>query len=292
MKYKTLLWISTLILLSLYSIQTFSHLLSVSGVPVYFSVLFLILLGLLCWTSNLWILNKSGIQTHRLLSLRKGTDSSPLSPPSSNNNNNNNGLLSPTLGTPPSQINLLSNNNNNSHSLPELTTLIETKRLCTLFLSLATLSMGSFYLFLHWSAKEGQNEEKAEFIPFWTYIILLGWLMNPFQVFFYKERMEFWRYIYIYFFWNWNDLRKNYYILIIHLRIHNRSLNRIALGGWKDPVPFCDVIFADIMTSFSRVFGDLRFVVSDLVFTEEEGQLSVQRDTWIEIVVPLLIRYT
>jgi hypothetical protein len=60
------------------------------------------------------------------------------------------------------------------------------------------------------------------------------------------------------------------------------------LGGFYDFVPFCDIIFADILTSFSRVLGDLEFVFSDLVLSEQVRQGFF--GNFLEVLVPLLIR--
>ena len=62
---RTRLWTVFLALQALYTALTHAP-----GPPVYFRVLLLFNLGLLCWITNLYILNRSGIQTHKLLSIR------------------------------------------------------------------------------------------------------------------------------------------------------------------------------------------------------------------------------
>ncbi|KAJ3125453.1 protein-ER retention protein [Nowakowskiella sp. JEL0407] len=42
-------------------------------------------------------------------------------------------------------------------------------------------------------------------------------------------------------------------------------LYRTVFGGLNSPVPFTDILFADVLTSFSRVLGDFQIVVVDLV---------------------------
>ncbi|KAI9202654.1 EXS family-domain-containing protein [Polychytrium aggregatum] len=47
------------------------------------------------------------------------------------------------------------------------------------------------------------------------------------------------------------------------------SMKRIVFGGIFSAVPFCDVILADILTSYARVFGDLHLALIELWWTEE-----------------------
>lgn len=196
-----------------------------TNLPVYFSVLFLLNLGLLCWITNLYILNVSGIPTKRLLGLTVDTVPSV-------------GRLSPS-GSPGAGI---------YSDLGGLT---------SLNLTLTTVSLVSFLVFLAFETVHG--EERAEWIPLWTYIGLGAFFLNPWPIGYYKERLEL-----------------------------SRALKRIALGGLSDPVPFCDVLFADIMTSFSRVFGDLKWIMADLLLSIDTETALAGR-IWIEILVPLLI---
>jgi hypothetical protein len=227
------LWTLALGLLCLHSYATHAHRFALLSVPPYFSVLFLGLLGLLGWTLNLWILGSSGIPMATLLDVKK-TLPSPTGPT--------------TTTTGDSSASGL-------------------RRLWALLLALSTLSVLSFHAFLSYvsslqaleSFADNEKEEEAEFIPLWTYALLLLFLLNPSQTLFHRERLE----------------------------LHN-SLKRIALGGLWDPVPFCDVLFADILTSFSRVLGDLHFVLSDLVFSEELAKSSWM-SSGLELLVPILV---
>ncbi|KAI8617306.1 EXS family-domain-containing protein [Chytriomyces sp. MP71] len=83
----------------------------------------------------------------------------------------------------------------------------------------------------------GGSEEKAEFVPLLTYVVAISLLIGLKEDFFFgRER-----------------------------RCFLSSLHRIAFGTFASVVPFCDVIFADILTSFSKVLGDLHLVAEDLL---------------------------
>lgn len=61
-----------------------------------------------------------------------------------------------------------------------------------------------------------------------------------------------------------------------------RSLQRTFFDGLFSPVPFCDVLTADILTSFAKVLGDV-WVSVGLLFHPD-----VSPDHW---GVPLFIRF-
>ncbi|KND00484.1 uncharacterized protein SPPG_04800 [Spizellomyces punctatus DAOM BR117] len=95
----------------------------------------------------------------------------------------------------------------------------------------------SLAIFAKLEAKWG--EEAAEIVPSLTFVLLTALILWPRKGFFARERGRF-----------------------------TRSLIRTILGGLGSTVPFCDVILADILTSFSKIMGDLQIVFADLV-TEE-----------------------
>ncbi|KAJ3142385.1 hypothetical protein HDU90_004658 [Geranomyces variabilis] len=97
----------------------------------------------------------------------------------------------------------------------------------------------SMVVFLNLAEKWG--EEGAEIIPALTYVLLIGLVCWPYAGFYQRERNAF-----------------------------LRSLKRTVTGGFASAVPFCDVIFADILTSFSKVMGDLQIVFADFVTDESE----------------------
>ena len=86
-------------------------------------------------------------------------------------------------------------------------------------------------------------------------------------------------------------------------------LRRIVLGGISAKVYFSDVILADILTSFSKVFGDLQLVIVDLVTVDANYPLKSKdllREMsghkiffshhsipfhWTDVIAPILIRY-
>jgi len=102
---------------------------------------------------------------------------------------------------------------------------------------------------------QGQvGEERAEIIPLLMIFTFLGILFFPLQKLYYNERM-----------------------------ILQKSLYRIAFGSVFDAVPFSDVIFADILTSFAKIFGDLQIIFTDLLLQENMEHL-----VYLEILVPIL----
>ncbi|KAJ3163175.1 protein-ER retention protein [Geranomyces michiganensis] len=102
------------------------------------------------------------------------------------------------------------------------------------------LTLVSMIVFLDLADKWG--EESAEFIPALTYVVLIGLVCWPYAGFYERERNAF-----------------------------MRSLKRTVTGGFTSAVPFCDVIFADILTSFSKVMGDLQIVFADFVTVDDDG---------------------
>lgn len=70
-----------------------------------------------------------------------------------------------------------------------------------------------------------------------------------------------------------------------------RSFKRIALEGLTAPVPFCDVLMADVMTSFAKVMGDV-WVSGCLVVGSEHGLASQVSDLgcYKEFMVPFMTR--
>ncbi|KAJ3018601.1 protein-ER retention protein [Thoreauomyces humboldtii] len=105
---------------------------------------------------------------------------------------------------------------------------------------LSAVTAGSVILFM--SLEQRWGEERAEVVPALTYIVMVGLVCWPWDGFYARERATF-----------------------------LRSLVRTLTGGLSSPVPFCDVIFADILTSFAKVMGDLKIVFADLVTIDEEA---------------------
>ncbi|KAH6584512.1 hypothetical protein BASA61_007412 [Batrachochytrium salamandrivorans] len=218
-----------LLLLLLVAYPTDDLLLYLLGLPVYLHVLLLLNFGLWCWASNLHILNMVGIDTSVLL---EGPITTPIP------------LLIllllmllPATSTSVSSNSVTRNskritaNTNGSTPLRHHRTI---RALYVLSFAFTTLNVVTLWLFSTFSAKWG--EENAEFIPLITYIIVLFVTVNPWNIAYYKERSKF-----------------------------LRSIWRSAFGGVFSVVPFSDVILSDILTSFSRVVGDMQLVFCDLV---------------------------
>jgi hypothetical protein len=194
-----------LFILTAYTLISHGSTLSFVDLPLYFTILFLVALGLFFFITNIYILRQTGINTHELL--------------------------------------ITKYDYNLSH-------------LFQLWLIFLTISIVSLKLFLSFQLYYG--EETAEYIPLWTWFLLILLLVNPYPFLFHRERQAF---------------------LV--------SLSRIAFGSFSDAVPFCDVIFADILTSFSRVFGDLHWAVSDLILPLSFYQSN--EISWMDVMSATMI---
>ncbi|TPX45373.1 hypothetical protein SeMB42_g04034 [Synchytrium endobioticum] len=143
--------------------------------------------------------------------------------------------------------------------------------LSSVFTCITILSLVAFG-----NAADRWGESAAVNIVSSTYALILILTILPFNVFYRSLRLKF-----------------------------LRSLKRIAFGTFHSEVPFSDVILADILTSFSRVFGDLQIVFWTLVMPNEESQTSEVLDqnqpyqsdvastkliaSWTDLVAPILI---
>ncbi|KAI8925583.1 EXS family-domain-containing protein [Entophlyctis helioformis] len=110
----------------------------------------------------------------------------------------------------------------------------------TMAIGFTTITLLSLWLFAVFANLWG--EEDAEIIPLLTYLVVLFLVVNPWKFAFRKERSKF-----------------------------LRCLGRSAFGGLASAVPFSDVILSDILTSFSRVVGDLQLVFCDLVLAPDSA---------------------
>lgn len=72
-----------------------------------------------------------------------------------------------------------------------------------------------------------------------------------------------------------SEPRKLLYSNMFLFGILHSAMGRICLPYLYREVPFCDVILADILTSFSRILGDLHVTFCDLVL--EPGTNLVSR---------------
>jgi hypothetical protein len=68
-------------------------------------------------------------------------------------------------------------------------------------------------------------------------------------------------------------------------------LYRILFTGLSTRVYFCDIILADILTSFSRVVGDLQIIATDIVYAPSDAHKSHHKMgvSLSEFIVPVLI---
>jgi len=71
-----------------------------------------------------------------------------------------------------------------------------------------------------------------------------------------------------------------------------RSLIRIAFSRLRSEVPFSDVILADVLTSFARVFGDVFLLFCCVLVSIPDNKRQTQRnctDCSSGILLPLVI---
>ncbi|KAJ3396963.1 protein-ER retention protein [Lobulomyces angularis] len=118
---------------------------------------------------------------------------------------------------------------------------------------------------LDWEKVSEIQRHPFETIPLALFFFLIFFTCLPFDIFFFKVRRDF-----------------------------VRCLGRIAFGGFNSPVTFSDVILADILTSYSRVVGDLQLVMIDFVYEPAEkpasGRIKTENKLSIsEFMVPILI---
>ncbi|KAF9900525.1 protein-ER retention protein [Lobosporangium transversale] len=85
------------------------------------------------------------------------------------------------------------------------------------------------------------NTRAGIIVPIIGYLTILAMIFLPFNILFKKERYRF-----------------------------LRSMNKALFSGFKSEVLFADVILADILTSFARVFGDLAVALC-LMFLDRTG---------------------
>ncbi|KAJ3104023.1 hypothetical protein HDU97_009570 [Phlyctochytrium planicorne] len=262
----------------------FSPLLSyLITLPVYFQVLILCNLGVWCWASNVHILGLTGIDVSYLL-LGSGDPDLPPPQPQSDDYTSSDLLLGAQASSsgsnhPNITISLPSIRAKSSPTAPPVTSL-SVKNLYLIACGQMILTLVSVFVFAVLAQSWG--EEASETIPALTYVILLVLLV-----------------------WPWEGLYKQERFLFL------RTMQRIALGGLSSTVYFCDVILADILTSFSRVVGDLQIVFTDLVYDipahdetgfgkklserqrqrrEVEGAVEEAVETaWVDVIAPILI---
>ncbi|KAL2914804.1 protein-ER retention protein [Polyrhizophydium stewartii] len=253
------------------------------SLPVYFHVVLLLNLGLWCWATNLHVLNLLGVDTYALLEgsaplsvlptaaaapSARPLASSPasLEPDAPGGGGGVPGLSSAVeigaeFGQPSTSASLGSGNVAGSgvpwaspkSVLDRLTTPARPKTAAGGTLTRhastirATYAMAAGFtlvtllsLWLFEVCADAWGEERAEFIPLALYALALFVAFNPWKIVFHHERFKF-----------------------------MRSLSRSAFGGLWSAVPFCDVVLSDILTSFSRVVGDLQLVFCDLVLSPD-----------------------
>ena len=138
-KFNMKLWIFTLLSMLLFTF--FMYPIPLFHIPPYYTALFFINLGLVCWVTNLEILQRTGISIDALL--RQRNDS------------------------------------------------FELRNIYSIIVYLFSLTLVSCYLYKR--AELFVDEENAEWIPLFTYLIIVIVLFNPTDFFYYKERMSFQR---------------------------------------------------------------------------------------------------
>ena len=146
-------------------------------------------------------------------------------------------------------------------------------------------------LFIFWQVTGGIEAKIAEWtsIPLVCYVVVFFIILCPFNILKRKERAKFLRlvyiYIYIFFFKKKKITFCNFYLS--NKFSLNRCVRRIAFSNISDDVYFSDVIMADILTSFAKVFGDLYVTGCILLFYDVDQK---ENRCWSYIIAPLFTR--
>eukprot|EP00842_Homolaphlyctis_polyrhiza_P004146 jgi/Hompol1/4732/HPOL_003857-RA len=265
------------------------------ALPVYFHVLLLLNLGLWCWATNLHALGALGIDTYLLLeaprspalsassslaalpsSLHSDVDSHAMDALASRNPSRL-PLDSRISGSPsdaasmsvgptisirgitdiaPHQYESVDKSSQSTDGGSHQTTVANLYRMALASSALTLVSLWAFAILSSYWGEEG-----AEIVPLLTYACILVFLANPWPVMFHSERFRF-----------------------------LRSLGRSAFDGLWSPVPFCDVVLSDILTSFSRVVGDMQLVFCDLMLSPDSEWHPSGPGTGIQGSNPMLSR--
>ncbi|GAA95435.1 uncharacterized protein L969DRAFT_92571 [Mixia osmundae IAM 14324] len=221
--------------------------------PLPLRIQFLVAFGLAAWATNLHILALLGIDTAKVLDVRLNDDPAWLSRPSGSppngteaSNGHAHGLGQSNDHTHTSGLTSTPMSNASSSSAGK-SQYIHPSRLYPPIYALAGLALlwvltgWCFYRVLGGGTdlKRERAGALAEWLPAVFGIILSAALIGP-----------------------WDRLkRKERYM---GLRCAKRSL----LDGLYSSVPFCDVIFADILTSYAKVLGDV-WVCTSIMFGRE-----------------------
>ncbi|KAI8814941.1 EXS family-domain-containing protein [Cladochytrium replicatum] len=227
------------------------------SLPLYFRVLFFFNLAIWCWASNVHILALAGIDSVLVLN-DASIPITPFVPVAIVRSTSNPGYVGKVSGVMLSssgrklkleddEVDLFGSGKDlatfvvPSQNPQQLTSVANRKfasnlyKIAIAYSAVTAVAVTLFYQFL------GVHGLKiAEWVPLLTYAILLGITLLPTNHFFGAER-----------------------------RMFLRSFARTAFGTLQSEVPFSDVLLADILTSFSRVIGDLQLVVMDLMFSED-----------------------
>lgn len=201
--------------------------------PLPLRILCLITLGIFAWASNLHFLTILGIDVPTVLDI-KPSDHGHLSPPlplsSSTSDSNSNSLrasASEGYFTHPSKLH------------------VPIYQLATMYAAWTALGwlVNTLVTSLH------ANEDFTKFVPALFAITAVLVIFMPWDRMKKRERFMF--------------LRSVAFVCsacqtwLIKESYRDSSLKRIAFDGLYSTVPFCDVILADVLTSFAKVLGDV-----------------------------------
>ncbi|TPX60407.1 hypothetical protein PhCBS80983_g01788 [Powellomyces hirtus] len=193
------------------------------SLPPYFRFLLLVNLGVWCWATNVHGLSVSGIDVARLMDDGTGNTHQHrrVGGGVDEETDDDDGDDKPSSGMDKFYIPIYG-----------------------VAAGLTGVTIVSMLVFLKFAEKWG--EERAEFVPALTYLLLVVLVCWPYKGFFAQERSAF-----------------------------RRSLKRTVVDGFGSAVPFCDVILADILTSFAKIMGDLQIVFADFVTNESISSTTV-----------------
>lgn len=249
--------------------------------PLPFRILSLFSLGLFAWASNLHALSNSLIDPGLLLDIRTDPDDTLPAPATSHPSISSPNTFPRPLHLSPERLRRAS-----QQGIPSLVSAHPSKRAlgaihpsklyppvysAALSVSLLTL-IGLVAFRILTSNGDPQAVSRFSSLPLaWTTLVIIvsiapgGSLVSacsPFQSRFRIERRRF-----------------------------RQALRRIATGGLSDPPVLADILLADVMTSFARVFGDIWLSIC-LATVAEHGLASRSVDVgcYKDLMVPLMTR--
>ncbi|KXS14418.1 hypothetical protein M427DRAFT_33110 [Gonapodya prolifera JEL478] len=256
-----------------------------SSLPSGYHVLLYAVLGVWCWTANVAGLVWAGIDVERVFAVtgighaneRLGGNvaiASPtrhsatpsLTPRTVSENSENSAVLEVEQETTelvsPSRVTRSPSPKLQASEPGSADSFASTRSLYSISIALSSITL--FSITLYTFVLSTSHEESAAMLPPITWALVLGLIYVPLDIVERKERQKFVHHAHIY---PLCSITKNALLRIIDIRI-------------MQVVPFSDVVLADILCSFSRVFGDLHVSINELLFDAEPSFSQSTEPLW------------